>query len=978
MVARFYEYLKKDLPQILVVEDEREAEAASNALKLLQKEHVVLPDFRARYLDDLRSYKNELDRLNAALYEYYNQPSILVAPFRTIAHYLPASSYFTKLGLSFGDEVELESLKERLLGFGYVVVDIVSEVGEVSFRGDIIDIFAPNMPKPLRISLFDTQIESIRHFDPATQKSSKDEIETITIIPAFYDVGEEYEELSEKITQSEADVFSKDLQSLGFWYLKNKINLLEGKKALKTDIALDEFYEDSRSLIPKSFFDLPLIPEPQEYQDIELLNINALIENNRHKSITIVAKDEAQIRRSELKSFEGLRFLYSDAVANIASSKELILSLNRPAKRSKRPRIVLDELKVGDYVVHEYHGIGIFEGIKEIEILGAKRDFVSIAYQGEDKLLVPVENLELLSRYVAEGGSVAVVDKLGSKSFSRLKERVKEKLFEIAANIVSTAAQREILEGKQIVIDPSIQAFQSSAGFEYTPDQQEAIKKILERLSSGKIMDMLLSGDVGFGKTEVAMNAIYAVVKSGYQAAMVVPTTLLSNQHYETLRTRLEPFGIKVAKVDRFVKAKEKKEIFKALEEGEVDVVVGTHALFGASFKNLALVIIDEEHKFGVKQKERLKELTKDVHLLSMSATPIPRSLNMALSRIKDLSELRIAPATRAAVRTYVKEYDDALIKEAAMREFRRGGQLFYIYNSIAGIEEKKKELQELLPQAKILVLHSKVSAAVSEKELVRFANKEYDILLSTSIVESGIHMPNVNTIIVEGADRFGIADLHQLRGRVGRGGKEGYCYYLVESKEKITEDAKKRLLALESNSYLGSGAALAYYDLEIRGGGNIIGAQQSGHIKGIGYTLYLKMLEDALAKLTTGESHEESDVELKLGVNAYISKDVVSEDRLKLELYRRLAKASTLEEVWEIEEEMKDRFGRLDTPTKNFLDLVSIKILAKDMGIKRIMNYKQNITIEFADGSKEQIKAPSKDEDDILKTIERFLKAKR
>jgi len=386
--------------------------------------------------------------------------------------------------------------------------------------------------------------------------------------------------------------------------------------------------------------------------------------------------------------------------------------------------------------------------------------------------------------------------------------------------------------------------------------------------------------------------------------------------------------------------------------------------------------VIDEEHKFGVKQKEKLKELTKDVHLLSMSATPIPRSLNMALSRLKELAELRTPPSIREAVRTYVREYDEKLIKEAAMREFRRGGQLFYIYNSIAGIEEKKRELQAILPQARILVLHSKVAAATTEKELVKFANREYDILLSTSIVESGIHMPNVNTIIVEGADRFGIADLHQLRGRVGRGGKEGYCYLLVENKDAITEDAKKRLLALESNSFLGSGAALAYYDLEIRGGGNVLGAQQSGHIKNIGYSLYLKMLEEEIAKLTTGEAKEESEVEIKLSVNAYLSSELIGDDRLKLELYRRLARAKSLEEVSEIEEEIVDRFGKPDEPTKNFLDIITIKILAKDAGIKRISNYGQNITIEFEDGVKKSLKARSKDEDDILSEVLRYLKS--
>ena len=980
MKAKFYEFLKKtEDVDFLIVENEKEAMDAADAASMLDREYILFPDFRAGYEDDLRSFKEELDALRASLFRYYTRPAMVIAPYKTILHPLPAKRYFDSFSLDFGDEIDLEDLKERLLNWGYSFVDIVESRGEVSFRGDIIDIFTPNLDNPVRISLFDTQVESMRFFDPQTQKSISEEIESIRIIPAFFNLKGEYEELMEKIERSGADVFEKDMGSLGFWYLKDKINLLKGKKAylskdsLKEDI--EELYTQSGQLVPKEELEFISVPKPVEYEDIEPFNIDALIEANRDKKIKVLVKNRGAARRSFLKDLKNIEFVYKDILLNIKGKDELIISLNRPKSVKKRASLVLDELKAGDYVVHEQHGIGLFEGIKEVEILGAKRDFVSISYQGGDKLLVPVENLEVLSRYIADG-AVASLDRLGSGSFARLKKKVKEKLFEIAADLIKVAAKRELAEGKRVVVDPQIELFQKDAGFEYTQDQKRAVEAILKQMSGSKVMDMLLSGDVGFGKTEVAMNAIFAAVKSGYQAALVVPTTLLSNQHYITLQNRLEKYGIKVTKIDRFVSAKEKKERLEALKEGKIDVVVGTHALFGAQFKELGLVVIDEEHKFGVKQKEKLKELTHNVHLLSMSATPIPRSLNQALSRIKELSELREAPSIRQEVRTYVKEYEPKLIKEVILREFRRGGQVFYIYNSIASIEEKKKELQKLLPQARILVLHSKVPAATTEKELMRFAKREYDILLSTSIVESGIHMPNVNTIVVEGADRFGIADLHQLRGRVGRGGKEGYCYYIVEDKEKLTEDAKKRLLALEANSFLGSGAALAYYDLEIRGGGNIVGAQQSGHIKNIGYTLYLKMLEESIKELTTtGQSDEQSGVELKLSVNAYISKELVNEDRLKLDLYRRLSRAEKIEDINLIEEEIEDRFGKIDAPTKNFLDLILIKVLAKDLGVRRISNYNQNITLEFNDGKKELVKAASKDDEDIIERVLRRLR---
>jgi transcription-repair coupling factor (superfamily II helicase) len=398
----------------------------------------------------------------------------------------------------------------------------------------------------------------------------------------------------------------------------------------------------------------------------------------------------------------------------------------------------------------------------------------------------------------------------------------------------------------------------------------------------------------------------------------------------------------------------------------------------GADFKNLALVVIDEEHKFGVKQKEKLKALSENIHILSMSATPIPRSLNMALSRLKSFSELRTPPQGKKEVRTYVKEYNEKLIKEVILRELRRGGQIFYIFNSITNIESKKEELLKILPNLKILVLHSKVSAQVSEKELLKFYLGEYDMLLSTSIVESGLHMPNVNTIIVDGADRFGMADLHQLRGRVGRGKREGYCYFLVENKEKLTDEAKKRLVALESNSYLGSGQVLAMHDLEIRGGGNIIGAQQSGHIKNIGYSLYLKMLEDAINMLTTGKMEEKPKIEIKLSINAYISKDLVAEDRLRLELYRRQSLCETTGEVYEIEAEIADRFGKLDTISRQFIDVMIMKVLAKEQRITKVANAGEKVFIEFADGrDRVMLKSYSKDDDDLIATAFAYLKEK-
>ncbi|MFY4820266.1 DEAD/DEAH box helicase, partial [Aliarcobacter butzleri] len=517
--------------------------------------------------------------------------------------------------------------------------------------------------------------------------------------------------------------------------------------------------------------------------------------------------------------------------------------------------------------------------------------------------------------------------------------------------------------------------FQKSAGFEYTKDQKRSIKEIFDDLSSGRVMDRLLSGDVGFGKTEVAMNALLAVILDGYQTIFVCPTTLLATQHYHSIQKRLESFGIRVAKLDGKTTAKEKTSIKKGLENGDIKLVIGTHSLLDIKTSNLALVIIDEEHKFGVKQKEKLKQLREDVHIFSMSATPIPRTLNLALSKLKGMSSLLTPPSERLGVRTYVKEYSEKLIKEIILREKRRGGQLFYVHNNIASIEAKKKDIEAIVPNIKIDIIHSQIKPEQAEKIIEAFENKEFDILLATSIVESGIHLPNANSIIIDGADRFGIADLHQLRGRVGRSNKEGYCYYVVEDKKSITDDAVKRLVALESNSYLGSGTALAHQDLEIRGGGNIIGEAQSGHIKQIGYGLYLKMLEDTLATLSGDEKSEKKAVDIKLAISAYISDEYISEDRVRLELYRRLSKASDIQEVYSIEEEMEDRFGKPDIVTKQFIELIIIKILALKLGIQTISSYEMNITFTKADDTKESIKSPSKDDDDIINTTLRYLR---
>jgi transcription-repair coupling factor (superfamily II helicase) len=978
--AAFYEFLKTQHDfQLIGVKGEKEAFLANEVALYTGYKSYTLPDLRANEGDDLLSFHEEMFVLLRTLHAFYQNASskkLLIVPIRTLLTPLPRAELFGTLLLEFGSRLHLERFKEQMFYWGYRAVDVVQDKGEISVRGDIIDIFPPDTEHALRLSLFDDEIESIRYFDPQSQKSAKEELESIAIIPALFALNQEqYETMEKRIVQLKSDSFTKDVHSLGLWVLGEQgDSYLERFKACLSPDLDDEINEIAlfNEEGAKRLLRLGKMPEARTFREIAPSSIKTFLELHRNKKITLLAKSELLLRMAELDPLH-VTFKESERIVNIMSSDEVILSLNKPTSKAKRRRvnIVLDELKAGDYVVHENYGIGIFKGLTQATVLGATKDFVLIEYLGDDKLLLPVENLHVIDRYIGESGSLVSVDRLGKGSFQKLKAKTKERLMEIAGEIIAIAAKREMVEALEIsTTSDELALFQADAGFSYTEDQKRTINEILSDLNSGKMMDRLLSGDVGFGKTEVAMNAIFATVQKGYQALLIAPTTLLCSQHYKSLKERFSKYGISVAQLDRFTTAAQKQQILKGLKEGSLHVCVGTHSLFDVALLNPALVVVDEEHKFGVKQKEKLKNLRENVHILSMSATPIPRSLNMALSSIKQYSQLLTPPNDREDVRTFVKEYDEKVIKEAILRELRRGGQVFFVHNRIATIEDKRKELQAMMPHLRILTLHSEISANVTEKEMLHFEEKAYDVLLSTSIIESGIHIPNVNTIIIDAADHFGMADLHQLRGRVGRSKRQGFCYFLVKDKETLSEAAKKRLIALESNSYLGSGSILAYHDLEIRGGGNLVGEAQSGHIKNIGYALYLKMLEDAINSLMGKTPVATKEVDIKLSINAYISDAYIFEDRVRLELYRRLSRCQRVHEVLEIEEEMNDRFGKLDVMTKQFLQLIEIKILAAQKGISLISNYHQMITIKYENDEKITLQSRSRDDDDIIASV--------
>ncbi|MFP6020217.1 transcription-repair coupling factor [Helicobacter pylori] len=976
--------------QILACKDFKESELAKEVMSYFKPntKAILFPEFRAKKNDDLRSFFEEFLQLLGGLREFYqalenNQETIIIAPISALLHPLPKKELLESFKITLLEKYNLKDLKDKLFYYGYEILDLVEVEGEASFRGDIVDIYAPNS-KAYRLSFFDTECESIKEFDPTTQMSLKEDLLEIEIPPTLFSLNEQsYKDLKTKVEQSPLNSFSKDLTSFGLWFLGEKAqDLLSVYKSVISPRALEEIQElaSLNELDCERFKFLKVLENAQGYEDLEI-HVHALegfIALHSNHKITLLAPNKT-ILDNVLGAIEksSMECVIAPFVLNFKTPDGIFISLNSFERKKKRQKskLALNELNPGEWVVHDDYGVGVFSQLVQHSVLGSKRDFLEIAYLGEDKLLLPVENLHLIARYVAQSDSVPAKDRLGKGSFLKLKAKVRTKLLEIASKIIELAAERNLILGKKMDVHlAELEIFKSHAGFEYTSDQEKAIAEISKDLSSHRVMDRLLSGDVGFGKTEVAMHAIFCAFLNGFQSALVVPTTLLAHQHFETLRARFENFGVKVARLDRYVS--EKNKLLKAVELGQVDVLVGTHAILGAKFKNLGLVVVDEEHKFGVKQKEALKELSKSVHFLSMSATPIPRTLNMALSQIKGISSLKTPPTDRKPSRTFLKEKNDELLKEIIYRELRRNGQIFYIHNHIASILKVKTKLENLIPKLKIAILHSQINANESEEIMLEFAKGNYQVLLCTSIVESGIHLPNANTIIIDNAQNFGLADLHQLRGRVGRGKKEGFCYFLIEDQKSLNEQALKRLLALEKNSYLGSGESIAYHDLEIRGGGNLLGQDQSGHIKNIGYALYTRMLEDAIYELSGGKKRLEKSVEIQLGVSAFLNPELIASDSLRLDLYRRLSLCENVDEVGQIHEEIEDRFGKIDDLSAQFLQIITLKILANQLGILKLSNFNQNITLTYSDEHKESLKAPSKDDNDILETLLKHLRA--
>ena len=629
----------------------------------------------------------------------------------------------------------------------------------------------------------------------------------------------------------------------------------------------------------------------------------------------------------------------------------------RPARRRLRAENFIAEassLSEGDLVVHVDHGIGRYEGLETIDVGGAPHDCLIIVYDGGDKLFLPVENIELLSRFGSDQGN-ASLDKLGGVAWQARKSKLKERVKNIAGELIKVAAARELRKGQPISApDGLYEEFCTRFKFVETDDQLRAIGDAIEDLQSGRPMDRLVCGDVGFGKTEVALRAAFVAAMSGMQVAVVVPTTLLARQHYNNFVERFKEFPLRIQQLSRLVTSAEAKRVKEEMEKGTVDVVVGTHALLAKTvkFKRLGLLIIDEEQHFGVTHKEQLKKLKSDVHVLTLTATPIPRTLQMALTGVKEMSLIATPPVDRLAVRTFVTPFDHVVVREAIQRERFRGGQCFYVCPRVADLDKVARELHELVPDAKIAVAHGRMSAKELEDVMTAFSEKAFDILLATNIVESGLDLPSVNTIFIHRADMFGLAQLYQLRGRVGRSKTRAYAYLTLPPGQKISKTAEKRLEVMQTLDSLGAGFSLASHDLDIRGAGNLLGDEQSGHIKEVGIELYQQMLEEAVAEAKGGGSDEANEHEwspqIGIGLPVLIPESYIADLNVRMELYRRVSTLKHREELDQFAAEMVDRFGPLPGEVENLLDTVSLKHMCRDAGVEKVDAGPKGAVVKF------------------------------
>ena len=988
---------------------------------------------------------------------------IVISPVTSLIQRLPPAGYILQrsFDLAPGQALVIEDFRQKLHNSGYEASEQVYQAGQYAIRGSVVDLFPAGSPVPYRLDLFDEEIDTIRKFDPESQRSTG-KVSRIDLLPAReypcdetalqdfrrafrlrFDVDTRnvtlYQDLRSGVHPQGLEQYLPlfyDETSCLFDYLGSppRMMLQPGYlEAAETHmIRTSERWEQRRHDVERPVldpwelyftreqleqqldpFDATHLPDPESEprgtpsftsRPAPDLHIHergkeaaADLEDfkERFEGRILFAADtpgRREMLRTTLTSFGitpepfdsfaafyagGARlglavlpveegFLVPGELALITES-QLFGGRTRPrVQRSvseRDPEAIirnLTDLSEGAPVVHEDHGVGRYMGLEVLEIDGRQAEFLMLSYAGGDKLYVPVSSLHLVSRYTGSDPETAPLHRLGSKQWEKARRKAATRVRDIAAELLDLYARRQARQGFSFALDQKLYAeFASGFPFEETPDQQDAIDAVINDLESKQPMDRVVCGDVGFGKTEVALRAAFVAVQAGRQVALLVPTTLLAQQHFSTFSDRLADWPVRVELLSRFRTGSQSREVLERLREGGVDIVIGTHRLIQKDirFKELGLVIIDEEQRFGVQQKERLKQLRAEVDLLTLTATPIPRTLNMAMSGIRDLSIIATPPARRMAVKTLISEWDRSLLREALLRELQRGGQVFFLHNEVKTIDRIAREVQELAPQARLAVAHGQMAERDLEKVMLDFYRQRFNILVCTTIIESGIDVPTANTIIINRADRFGLAQLHQLRGRVGRSHHRAYAYLIVPERRSMTPDARKRLEAIASLEELGAGFTLSTHDLEIRGAGELLGAEQSGQINQVGFSLYSDMLARAVDALRKGEEPDLEDpvhrgIEIELHVPALIPESYIADVQTRLTLYKRIASARNPSALRELQVEMIDRFGLLPDAIKALFEIAELRLVAERLGIIKLDFGPHGGRVEFSEQS--------------------------
>jgi transcription-repair coupling factor (superfamily II helicase) len=964
---------------------------------------------------------------------------ILIVPIRALFSRLPRPEAFAPriITLAENEEIDVQKVLERLVENGFVRTDLVGEAGEFAFRGGILDVFPPNTEKPLRVELFGDTIDSLRSFDPESQRS-EEPAPPLTILPMSHfplsrevrnalarrlsldfnhpiykrDVAEKIERLQENGTFPGIEHYvSAAVDSVSFAeYLRDWTTVLVEPDAITSSVAKYEsllrtefeaasekgraVYQPEKLVTPgieilslvgdarlalsevhiasKEFDELRVHASQTDRYTNRLPEFTADVlrarDENKRQVFFAATKGGAEKAERLLKEFN-VPFAAGEA-AGAPPSSELLIATGHIARgfafdeinliawsewdlfepptssgrlggrRRKSEAFVTDlrDLKVGDLIVHVDHGVGRFLGLQRIPFGDAEREVMEIEYSGGGKLLMPMENLNLIQKY-SGGGEEAKpqLDKLGGTTWARKKASVKKAMRDMADELLKLYATRQMVQGHAFSKDSPWQfEFEEAFEFDETDDQISAIEDVKADMESRRPMDRLLCGDVGYGKTEVAMRAAFKAVMDGKQVAMLAPTTILAYQHYRTFLRRFASFPVTIELLTRYYSAKEQREIVQKLEAGEIDVIIGTHRVLSKdiNFKDLGVLVIDEEQRFGVAQKERLKQMKKAVDVLSMSATPIPRTLHMSMVGIRDISVIETPPKDRLAIQTALVPFNDEFIREAIAFEIDRGGQVFFVHNRVESIHAMKEYLEKVLPGLRVAVGHGQMDERELERVMLAFINREFDVLLATTIIENGIDIPACNTILINHAERFGLSQLYQLRGRVGRSDRLAFCYLLVPSDRVLSGDARKRLAAIQEFSDLGAGFRIAAKDLEIRGSGNILGGEQSGEIAAVGFEMYTKLLEEAIRELKGEKIEEEVSTSMNLGVDIYIPHDYIADENLRMTFYKKIASATTDVRLDDIRGEMRERFGALPPNVENLFRFVKVKHFAQQLGV--------------------------------------------